>query len=645
MPLQPIKMRPGVDREGTSLANTGTWYASDKIRFRSGSAEKIGGWVDDNAAPDRAQKLPPTGAFWGVCRNLFTWLTLSNYRMLGLGTHLKYYVQNGSGAALFDITPIRTTTAAGAITFDATTSSAVITATHTNHGASPGDFVTYSGAVSLGGNITAALLNTEQRIDTVIDSNNYTFTLGVSANASDTGNGGGAIVGAYQISVGNEFYTAGRGWGAGGWSGIFGTATTGWGQAATQSVGNGAQMRLWSAANYGEFLLINPRGGGIYLWEPDSDPTLWTRAALISGTDVPTKCNGLLVTDGSRFVIAFGTNDVGSSVQDPMLVRWSAQEDYTDWTPNVDDQSGSFRLSRGSEIITGLQARQEILVWTDSALYSMQYQGPPFVFGFTVLAENTSIIGPNAAISINNVTYWMGVDTFYVYNGQVTPLPCTLRTFIYGRLNRDQAYQVFAGHNEGFSEVWWYYCSTNSNEVDSYVLYNYVEGTWAYGTLQRTAWLDSPLRQSPIATNYDGQILQHERGADNGESNPPTAIEAYVESADVNIEAGQRYAFIRRLLPDITFDGSTVNTPAAVMTINPRRAPGAPYGTAAESDVTSTQDYTTTNQYLVQQFTEQVFPRVRGRQFSFRVESNTLGVAWQLGIPSIDVRTSGRRGS
>jgi hypothetical protein len=644
MPLTPVKMRPGVNRESTSLANTGTWYASDKVRFRGGAPEKIGGWVDDNAAPDRAQKLPPIGAFWGVCRNLFTWLTLSNFRLLGLGTHMKYYVQNGSGAALLDITPLRTTTAAGAVTFDATPSSAVITATHTNHGASPGDFVTFSGAVSLGGNITAALLNVEQRIDTVVDSNNYTFTLGVSANGSDTGNGGASVVGAYQISVGNEFYTAGRGWGAGGWGGIFGTATTGWGAAATQSVGNGAQMRLWSSANYGEQLLINPRGGGIYLWIPNSNPALWGRAALLTGTDVPTKCNGLIVTDGSRFVIAFGTNDVGSSVQDPMLVRWSAQEDYSDWTPNVDDQAGSFRLSRGSEIITGLQARQEILVWTDSALYSMQYQGPPFVYGFTVLAENTSIIGPNAAISVNNVTYWMGVDTFYVYNGQVTPLPCTLRKFIYGRLNKDQAYQICAGHNEGFSEIWWHYCSNGSNQIDSYVIYNYVEGTWAYGSMQRTAWLDSPLRLSPIATNYAGQILQHERGTDNGETNPPSAIDAFIESADVSFDGGQKFLFIRRMLPDVTFDGSTVNNPELTMTLEARRAPGAPYTNVEPSEVVSAQDYTSTSQFLVQEFTEQVYPRLRGRQFALKLESNTLGVSWQLGAPSVDLRTSGRRG-
>jgi hypothetical protein len=643
MPLQKLQLRPGINRESTTLANEGTYFEMDKVRFRSGYPEKIGGWVSDTGTSN-ATLAPPTGSFWGVCRSLWNWITLSSYNLLGVGTNLKFYIQNGSGGTFYDITPIRLTTTAGDVTFAATNGSTTLTVTDAAHGAQAGDFVTYSGAVTLGGVITATVLNKEYQVVAVTSNNVYTITSTVAANASDVGNGGSATVGTYQITTGSDVYTVSVGWGAGGWGGITtGYTSTGWGSPAPAGVGLGTQLRLWSQSNYGQDLIFNPRGGGLYLWTVNVNPNIFDRGVLLTAGDTPDICNFVMVSDASRFVIGFGVNDYGTAVQNPMLVRWSDQEDYTQWTPAVTNQAGSYTLSHGSQIISALQARQEILVWTDSAIYSMQYLGPPYVWGFQLLADNLSIVGPNATSTASNVVYWMGVDKFYMYSGRVETLYCPLRQYIYGNINLSQSFQFFSGTNEGYNEIWWYYCSASSTTIDRYVIYNYLEKIWSYGTLARTAWLDSPLRVQPMATAYGAQLVYHESGVDDGTTNPPSPISSYIQSADFNIGDGHNYGFVWRMVPDITFDGSYVNNPSVNFTMRPRQNPGSNYSTAANPAVTSTQNYQGQRNYAVQQFTEIIYVRVRGRQMAFKVSSDGLGVQWQLGVPSIDVRPDGRR--
>jgi hypothetical protein len=642
--LQKLQLRPGINKESTTLANEGTWFEMDKVRFRSGFPEKIGGWVADTGPAATTTLPPPTGSFWGTCRSLFNWITLSSYNLLGVGTNLKFYIQNGTGGSFYDVTPIRSTTAAGDVTFAATNGSTTLTVTDAAHGAQAGDFVTYSGAVSLGGVITATILNAEFQVVAVTSNNVYTITSSVAANASDVGNGGGATVGTYQITTGSDVSTVNVGWGAGGWGGITtGYTSTGWGSPAPAGVGLGSQLRLWSQANYGEDLIFNPRGGGLYLWETNANPNIFDRGTLLTTGDTPDVCNFVMVSDSSRFVLCFGVNDYGSAVQNPMLVRWSDQEDYTQWTPAITNQAGSFTLSEGSSIITASQSRQEILVWTDSALYSMQYLGPPYVWGFQILSDNLSIAGPNATSTVNNVTYWMGIDKFYMYSGRAETLYCPLRQYIFNDINISQAFQFFSGTNEGYNEVWWFYCSADSDEIDRYVIYNHLEKIWSYGNLGRTAWLDSPLRASPMATGYNSQLIYHESGVDDGTTNPPTAITSFCQSADINIGDGHNYGFGYRMIPDVTFNGSTVNNPAVTFTLRPRQNPGSNYSASATPAVTSTQNYQSTRNYEVQQFTEIVYVRVRGRQMAFRISSSDLGVQWQLGVPSLDIRPDGRR--
>jgi hypothetical protein len=424
----------------------------------------------------------------------------------------------------------------------------------------------------------------------------------------------------------------------------------GWGDSANTG-GVGQQLRLWSQANFGELLIFAPRGGALYLWDPGTgtQPAYTTRGTLISGTDVPAFVSEVLISDATRIVICFGCNDYGAygtTTLDPMLIRWSAQESYTNWTPSVANQAGSYRLSNGSTIIGALQTRQEILVWTDSAIYAMQYLGPPYVYGFTLLADNISIVSPNAMATANGVTYWMGADKFYVYSGRIETLPCAVRTYVYDDINVNQYAQIFAGTNEGFSEVWWFYCSAGSTVVDRYVIFNYLDRVWYYGTMGRTAWSDSPLRALPQAATTNNLLVSHESGADDGTTTPSTAIEAYVQSSDFDIGDGHNYGFVWQIIPDITFDGSTTaapNFPQVMFTIRPRQNPGANYGTAGSPTVTSTQSYATEHYYNVQQFTEIVYTRARGRQMAFKVSSNTLGTQWQLGTPRLNVRPDGRR--
>jgi len=482
----------------------------------------------------------------------------------------------------------------------------------------------------------------------------------VQATSADTGNGGAGTTAEYQINTGNATYSTAAGWGAGGWGGVTtGFTSTGWGRSA--AVGVGVDIRLWSQDNYGQDLIINARGGPLYYWAVNSVPTTYNRAQLMfaSGTvsirgstvtcdaTTPSLCNFMMISDSSRFVICFGTNDpagvYATTTLDPMQVRWSDQEAFNVWTPAITNQAGGFRLSHGSEIITATQTRQEILIFTDATLYSMQFVGAPYVWSLQILADNISVIGQNAVATANNFTYWMGTDKFYVYSGRVETLPCSLRQYVFQDINMTEASQVVAGTNEGYNEVWWFYCSAGSNTIDKYVIYNHLERTWYYGTMPRTFWFDSPLRSFPMATGYNGQLLYHESGVDDGTTNPPSPITAYVQSSDFDIGDGHNYGFVWRMIPDITFNGSYVNTPSATMSLLPRVNPGSNYGSTTSPALTSTQNYTSQRTYEVQQYTQILYTRVRGRQMSFKVQSTGLGVQWQLGVPRIDSRPDGER--
>ena len=862
MPLQKLQFRPGVNREGTTLSNEGGWYDCDKIRFRSGYPEKIGGWQRDTGSyygtvptgtfvsgGTATAAIPSTGAYWGIAKALWNWINLTGYNLLAVGTNLKYYIQNSSGGSYNDVTPIRSTTSAGAVTFAATNGSATVVVTCAGSGVQVGDFVAFSGAVSLGGNITAAVLNQEYQVQTVTSNNTFTITATATANGSDSGNGGASVVGNFQLTTGNTTFTYGTGWGAGGWGGSTGpsastalsgtlstiaftsltadltssavtvsvvstsgfgatgsiliesevisytgvtstsftgctrgasgttaaahtgalgvsqyttsvtinctsasvfaasgtiyigsegisysgkTATsftgctraangttpsshasgdlisqfastaTGWGSAATTGIG--IQLRLWSQANYGEDLVFNPRGGAMYYWANNASPNIYNRGQIIkanptgtptlypvvtkSGTfypdqTCPSVANFILVSDSSRFTFAFGCNDPSGTLfpttQDPMLIRWSDQNTLATWYPQVTNQAGDVRLSHGSAIVTAIQTRQEILVLTDAAIYSLQYLGAPYVWGNQLLADNISIVSPNAMSVVNNVTYWMGADKFYMYSGRVETLPCALRQYIYGNINLNEAFQIHSGTNEGYNEIWWFYPSITGTTsdggngtgtqnspnalIDRYVIYNHLERTWYYGTLNgstvrpRTAWLDSPLRAEPTAaigytandssglpaTYTNGAVVYHETTVDNNETSTPVAIDAYVQSSDFDIGDGHNFGFVWRLIPDLTFDGSTSAAPTAYFTVRPRQNPGANYGASDDPAVISKQSYASTTTYNVQQFTQQVYVRIRGRQMAFKIESTDLGTQWQLGAPRIDVRPDGRR--
>ena len=626
MPLKKLTLKPGVNRENTRYTNENGWYECDKVRFRQGTPEKIGGWT----------RISPN-TFLGVCRSLWNWVTLGNLNLIALGTNLKFYIARGG--AYFDITPIRSTVTINNNPF-ALTASTTVTVTDTAHGCLTGDFVTFSGAVDIGGvgtNVTAAVLNQEFQV-TVLTVDTYTITISVTPNATaiaGSPGGGGAVVAAYQLNTGSAAAIPLTGWGAGAWS-----AGT-WGVGGTSNTA----IQLWSQKNWGEDLIFGPRGGGMYYWDATTGVT--TRGvdlSTVSGANgVPTKQNSVFVSDINRFVFAFGCNEIGSSVLDPMLIRWSDQESATDWTPAATNQAGSLRLSDGSEIVTAIQARQEIVVFTDSAVYSMQYLGAPDVWNAQILGSNISIEGPNAVAIGSGVVYWMGVDKFYAYDGRVQTLPCDLRRYIFGDFNQSQAAQVFAGTNEGFNEVWWFYCSANSTTIDRYVIYNYIEKIWYYGTMARTAWLDSGLLDYPISTTYLGNIVEHENGVDDNATGTPTAINAYIESAEFDIEDGQNFGFIWRMVPDVTFTGSTANNPSLTMTLIPMKGSGSGFNTPQSLGGSSSAAVTRTATVPIEQFTNIVYIRVRGRQLIMKAQSDALGVAWQLGSPRIDVRMDGRR--
>ena len=629
MAVRKLQFKPGVNRETTRYAAEGQWYETDKVRFRRGLPEKIGGW-------DRIS----SNTYLGVIRSLFNWATLSQQNLVAAGTNLKYYIERGG--AYYDITPIRATTAAGDVTFAAVNGDATITVSNTAHGAIQNDFVTFSGAVSLGGNITGPVLNQEYQIATVIDPDTYTIeakdTSGneVLADASDTGNGGASVVGAYQINTGNEVEVPFTGWGGGTW----GAGPWGSGGATL------APMRIWSQSNFGEDLLFAYRGGDLFYW--DATTAVGTRgfyvSSLAGASDVPTVVNKALVSDIFRFAFCFGANEIGSAVIDPMLIRWSDQEDVANWTPAATNQAGSLRLSEGTEIITSLQARQEVLVWTDLALYGLQYLGAPEVWGAQLLGSNVTIAGPNAAVYSNNIAYWMGRNKFYYYDGTVKTLPCDVRSYIFDDFNLGQADQVICGTNEQFDEIWWFYCSSGVTRNDRYVVYNYVENVWYYGNLARSAWMDSDLRDYPIAATYSNNLVYQEYGVDCNELGSANPIVATITSAQFDLDDGDRFMLINRMLPDMTFTGSTADSPAATMTLNPLENSGSGRYDPASVGGNSSATVTRTAVVPIEEFTGQVFTRVRGRQMSIKIESTELGVTWKLGAPRMDMRPDGRRG-
>jgi hypothetical protein len=817
VPLQKLQFRPGVNREGTTLANEGGWFECDKVRFRSGYPEKIGGWAVISYA-----------TFLGTCRSLWNWITLKGYNILGVGTHLKFYVENGG--VYYDITPIAVaptltnpfntaySTLNGGITATATTitltsatsfpitggrikidseemiyattsgstlvqvtrgvngttaaahntgaavGSATLTVTDASHVVETNSFVNYTGVATFDV-FTSAVMNSNAETHipsfqmTYVSGTTYTITVSnqttgqyIYSTALVTGGGGAAVVASYELDAGLENYSIGTGWGAGPWppysvvtltnpftaasigattlnvnqpthglvtgdsvffysiasnpcginkavllkgfnitrvdannytisTNINGTpfiypaASTaasggavvveyptvtntasyarGWGEGyAGASTGIGLQLRLWNQANFGEVLLFSPRGGAIYYWEPGAagTPDFATRGAVVTGSQVPVQTNQIMVSDATRICIAFGATsysfDTPASTFDPMLIRWSVQEDYANWSPSITNQAGSYRLSHGSFLVGALQTRQEILVWTDSTVYSMQYLGPPYIWGFNLLSDNISIISPNAMATANGVTYWMGTDKFYIYSGRVETLPCSLRQYVFDDINKDQSFQCFAGTNEGYSEVWWFYCSTDATSVDRYVIFNYLDRVWYYGTMDRSAWLDSPLRQFPQAATLNNLMVFHEAAVDDGTTNPPTPIESFIQSSDFDIGDGHNYGFVWQIVPDITFDGSNTASPgfpSVNFTVRPRQNPGANYGTADNPAVTSAVSYATRGTYNVQQFTQLVNTRIRGRQMAFKIQCDTLGTQWQLGTPRINVRPDGRR--
>lgn len=791
MPLQKILFKPGVNRENTRYTTEGGWYDSEKVRFRQGTPEKIGGWEQISSA-----------RFKGTCRSLWSWASLTGVDWIGVGTNLKYYIEQGLG--YYDVTPIRATTGNTPLSgpFAATSGSTTITVTDSSHGGTTGDFVSFRGAIALstqtytadagtdyitfttalpngtqlevfttgtapgglavdtryyvinasgatcqlaltnGGapiditdagtgtqtfaletGITAAVLNSNFQI-TVVDGNTYTIEAPTAATAYDTGTGGTSVSAYYEIPAGVDTATALYGWGAGTW----GAGTWGNGQSSIQA------PRVWNANNFGQDLIAGYKGGPLYFWNAvvgispvaftdiTSDgvnPTVFEYPnSLVDGTAVRLETNGTLptgfsastiyyvvnatsttfelsatyngagivgvgaavgtayvssrmlpitslggadastpisqnlfiVSDASRFTIVFGTNDYGSTTVDPMLLRWSDQESLTTWTPAVTNQAGSLRLSHGSEIVAALQVRQEILVWTDSSLYSLQYLGAPYVWGNQLLMDNISIVSQNAASIGSGVTYWMGLDKFYKYDGRVQTLRCDLRQYIFQDINRDQFGQVFSGTNEGFNEVWWFYCSGTSTTIDKYVVYNYAEDIWYYGTMARTAWSDSALNGYPVAATYSNNLVYHEYGNNDNVTGTPAAINAYISSSEFDIGDGHNFGFIWRLLPDVTFRGSNVTAPAkptVTMYMIPLQNSGSGYTTPASvggSDNAPVVQTRAPTAVQVEEFTGQINVRVRGRQMSFKIESNQLGCQWQLGAPRIDIRPDGRRG-
>ena len=706
MPLTKLQFRAGVNRETTSYANEGGWFDSEKIRFRFGVPEKIGGWEKFSAK-----------SFLGTSRGLHPFVALDGTIYLGVATHLKYYVNEGGD--FNDITPIRTTKTSGNTTFSASantissgitadaieipltsasgfpdngriligseqitysginsntltgcvrgvnsttaashSSSASVTCatvqvTCNTHGALLNDFVTISGATTLGGNATADVLNQEYEIVFIEDTNVFYIELRaestplvditvdgvitptfVFANTSDSGNGGSSVVSAFQLNVGLNTSVGGTGWGAGTW----GRGT--WGSESSIAT-TGAQLRLWTHDNFGEDLIINVRNGGIFYWDKSGGITARAVAlSSLSGADggTPTIAKKVIVSDVDRHIIVFGCDANGAlGTQDPLLIRFSDQESATTWIPSTTNTAGDLRIGSGSEIITAVETRQQILVFTDASLHSMQFLGAPFTFGITSISENITIMSPLSAKASDDKVYWMGYEDFYIYDGRVQKLPCTLRSYVFNDFNLAQKEKVFAGLNSSYSEIWWFYPSASSSEIDRYVIYNYAERVWAYGTLNRTAWLDRGINDYPIGASTDYYLYNHEFGLDDGSTSPATGISCHIESSQIDVGDGETFTFINRLIPDVTFDGSTSDSPSANFVLKSRNFPGANYSTSESSAVTRTATVP------VEQFTTLADVRLRGRAFALRVESTASQVQWRLGATRVNIRPDGKR--
>jgi hypothetical protein len=615
MPLKKLQLKSGVNREGTRYSTEGGWFSCDKIRFRQGTPEKIGGWQRTSSE-----------TYNGVCRSLWQWATLGGVPYLGVGTNTKYYI--AYGGAYYDITPVVSTVTL-TNPFTTVNGSATVTVTDVAHGATTGTFVTFSGATAVGG----LTLNGEYQI-TVTTADEYTIT--AASNASSSATGGGTVTAAYQVSAGTEIAVALSGWGAGPWGlGAWGIGSPG-----------AASIRIWNHQNFGQDLIYGPKGGAMYYW--DATTGLTSRGVALNSlpgaTDVPTVQTLFMVSDASRFTIAFGCNDYGSSDIDPMLIRWSDQESAVNWTPAATNQAGSLRLSHGSKIDATLQTRQEILVWTDTSVYGLQYLGPPVVWGSQLLADNVSIVSDRAVALAAGVAYWMGEDKFYTYDGRVNTLSCDLRQYIFSDINLDQYSQVCAGTNEQFNEVWWFYCSASSTQIDRYAVYNYLEKVWYYGNLGRTAWTDIGVTSNfPIAATYVNNLVQHETGNDDNATASTLPIEAYITSSEFDIDDGDRFGFVWRVLPDVTFRGSSTASPSATMTLLPLQNSGSGYNSPASLGGSDNGVVTRTATVPIEAFTGQVNIRVRGRQMSIKMASDGLGVQWQLGAPRLDIRPDGRK--
>tara|TARA_R100000700_G_scaffold41260_1_gene60984 strand:+ start:1137 stop:3485 length:2349 start_codon:yes stop_codon:yes gene_type:complete len=782
MPFTPLKFKPGINREGTSYSNEGGWFDGNKIRFRLGLPEKIGGWSKYSE-----------NTFLGTCRALFSWVALDGTKYLGLGTNLKYYIADGG--TYNDITPVRKTTT-NAVVFSASNTSTTLTVTDSAHGAVANDYVTFSGAASLGGTVTATVLNAEHQIASIVNNNTYTITLASAANSSDTNNGGGSVVANYQINTGLDSNFFGTGFGAGTWSGVdtdaltttlneeldasetevdvtsatgiaassgdiiqvedelmlvgtistntltvtrgyggstaathlngttvtlavgnataqasddyvtlingsglasdvtvttatvdsaanfassgyikiqdeiieytgttsttftglnrgsFGTtaathadniavieASQGWGMPATSTV-PGANLSNWTHDNFGEDLLMNIKNGGIFYWDRTTGTS--TRAIElkdISGSSfAPTLAKQIMVSDQSRHVIAFGCDGESSiGTQDPLIIRFSDQESLTQWQTLATNSAGELRISTGSEIVIAIQTKQQILVFTDVSLHGLQYLGPPFTFGLSEISRNITVASPMAVVAVNDLVFWMGSKEFYAFGGTVQRLPCTVLDYVFSDFNRDQIGKVTAGHNSSYAEVWWFYPSKDSTTNDRYVVYNYQEQAWYYGTLTRTAWVDRGINQYPIAAGTDNTLYYHEFGQDDGSTNPASAITANIESSQLDLDQGDKFALIQKVIPDVTFKDSTANTPVVSMTVKATNAPGINFNETSSSNVTRTATSP------VEAYTDQLHIRLRGRAFAFKIESSATGVMWRLGVPRLEVRPDGRR--
>jgi len=623
MPLQKLQFKPGVNRDQTNYTNEGGWFQCDKIRFRSGYPQKIGGWLRYG-----------TFTIIGICRQMFNWITTQSDNFLAMGTSKKVYLE--AGTEVYDITPLQhtsTTLGAAAGPFTATSGSSTLTvsySTDTAYNPEVGNYVTYSGAASLGGNITAAILNAEfgyQILTVDTGAKTYTINVGVNANGSDTGKGGATVTAEYDIDVGYDIDTYGYGWGAGAWSRL------GWGSGAVTPVV--LQQRDWFFNNFDNDLVMNIRNGPIYYWERSAGIT--SRAALLSATtingvapaDVPTETTEILVSQNDKHLLAFGATPYGGGAFDPLLIRWATQDQPNVWTPLVTNSAGFIRLSRGSKIVCAVTTRQEILVYTEGTLNSLQFLGTADVFSIQELADNISILSPRAVAVVNNVAYWMGKDKFYAYSGRVETLPSTLRNHVFTNLNYAQADQIVSGTNEGWNEIWWFYPTANSQVNDAYVVYNHLEKIWYYGTIHRTAWLDSPVREYPQAVG-DYKLYNHELGTNDDQ----LPLLANIASSDFDLVDGDQFILTKRIIPDISFSGSTANTPTATMYIKPRNFPGNAYTNTESQPVIETS---------VDVYTEQIFMRARARQMAIEIASTDLNVQWQLGSPRLDGRPDGRR--